>query len=90
MATPGKIHSTSSTSNTSEVRYEFKTKEGVYKNLKTHQYSKARGQPLMGRELSETRISVVSVKDMQGLSEWIVFNSGRELLCYSFGGTQEV
>ena len=74
----------------SELRSEFKTKDGVYKNLRMHQFSKPRGQPLLGKELSETRVSFVSVKDMQGLSEWIVFNSGRELLCYPFQGTQQV
>ena len=74
----------------SDIRLQFKTKEGVYNNLKSHRYSKPRGQPLLGRDLSNTHISVVSVKDMQGLSEWIIFNSGRELLCYPFGGIAEV
>ena len=85
-----KSHSGNQSSSSSDIRYEFKTKDGVYKNLTNHQFSKPRGQPLMGRELSETRVSVVSVKDMQGLFEWIVFNSGRELLCYPFEGAQQV
>lgn len=74
----------------SDIRSEFKTKDGVYKNIKANQFSKPRGHPLLGKELSETQISLVSVKDMQGLSEWVVFNSGRELFCYPFYGPNQV
>ena len=74
----------------SELRSDFKTKDGVYRNLKECQLSKPRGQPLLGKELSETRISLVELKDMQGISEWIVFNSGRELFCYPYHGVQVV
>lgn len=74
----------------SDLRIEFKTKEGIYKNLRDHRYSKPRGLPLLGKELSCSRITVVSVKDMQGLSEWLLFNSGRELYCYPFGATENV
>lgn len=73
-----------------EYRIEFKTKEGIYKSLKTHRYSKARGGPLLGKELSRTDVSVVSVKDMQGYSEWILFNAGREFFCYPFFATEKV
>lgn len=73
-----------------DIRVEFKTKEGYCKNLKSYRYSKSRGLPLLGKELSRTHISVVSVKDMQGYSEWILFNSGREFFCYPFSATEEV
>lgn len=74
----------------SEIRTEFKTKEGYYRNLRSHRYSKPRGLPLLGKELSQTRVSVVSVKDMQGLSEWVLFNSGKEFFCYPFSATEKV
>ncbi len=85
-----KSHSGNPSSHGPDIRYEFKTKDGIYKNLTSHQFCKPRGQPLLGRELSETRVSVVSVKDIQELYEWIVFNSGRELFCYPFQGTLQV
>ena len=73
-----------------DIRIEFKTKEGVYVNLKPYRYSKSRGLPLLGKELSQTKASIVSVKDMGGLSEWILFNSGREFYCYPFYATEKV
>ena len=72
------------------ARSEFKTKDGVYKKLQTHQYSKPKGFPLLGRDLSQTNVTLVTVKDMQGMSEWILFNSGREFYCYDFYGTEQV
>lgn len=74
----------------SDLRTEFKAKEGVYKNVKSLQYCRPKRQPLIGDDLSPTRISLVTTKDAQGHSDLIVFNSGRELYCYPFEGAVNV
>ena len=81
---------TKGTTSSSDIRNEFKTKDGVYRKLQTHQYSKPKAFPLLGRDLSQTNVTLVTVKDMQGMSEWIMFNSGREFYCYDFYGVEQV
>eukprot|EP00731_Ephydatia_muelleri_P027221 Em0019g94a len=72
---------------TIEVRSEFKTREGIYKNIRTSQYCRPSRQPLAGKELQPVRLSFVSCKDQGGrLQEWIVFNAGKELYVYRFEG----
>ena len=74
-----------------DIRTEFKTKEGIYKNLgRSYAYSKARKEALAGKELSPTKVTIVRTSDMQGQMEWIILNSGRELYCYRFYGTEQV
>lgn len=89
MATGGKALGSAS-STPSDLRTEFKTKEGLYKNVKPLQYCRPKKQPLVGEELSPTRISLVTAKDARGQKEWMVFNSGRELYCYPFEGVERV
>ena len=72
------------------LRTEFKTKEGTYKNVKCFQYCRPNGQPLLGKELSPVSVSIVSCKDEEGLNEWIVFNSAKELYFYPFYGVRKV
>lgn len=81
----------SSSGTPSDIRTEFKTKEGIYKNLGTSfSYSKTRKESLAGKDLSPTRVTVVRTNDMQGQMEWIILNSGRELYCYRFYGAEQV
>ena len=75
---------------TSEVRTEFSTKEGEYRNIKASEYSRPSRQPLFGKELSQVQLSFVSCKDKDGLCEWILFNSGKELYFYPFEGVGKV
>ena len=74
----------------SDLRTEFKTKEGIYKNVKSLQYCRPKRQPLIGEDLSPTRISLVTTQDAQGHTDLIVFNSGRELYCFPFEGAEIV
>ena len=81
--------STSSPPN--DIRTEFKTKEGIYKNLgRNYTYSKSRKETLAGKELSPTKVTIVRTSDMQGQREFIILNSGRELYCFRFYGTEQV
>lgn len=74
----------------SELRSEFSTKEGTYKNVKASEHCRPSRQPLFGKELSPVQVSTVSCKDRDGLCEWILFNSGKELYFYPFEGVGKV
>lgn len=74
----------------SELRTEFATKEGSYKNVKASEHCRPSRQPLFGKELSPVQVSIASCKDKDGLCEWIVFNSGKELYFYPFEGVGQV
>lgn len=80
----------SSTGVPSEIRGEFTTKEGTYRNVRASEHCRPSRQPLFGKDLSPVQVSVVSCKDKEGLSEWIVFNSGKELYFYTFDGVGKV
>ena len=73
-----------------EVRTEFSTKEGWYRNVKASEHCRPSKQPLFGKELSPVQVSFVSCKDKDGLLEWILFNSGKELYFYPFDGVGKV
>lgn len=73
-----------------ELRTEFSTKEGSYKNVKASQHSRPSRQPLFGKELSPVQVSIASCKDKDGVCEWILFNSGKELYFYPFEGVGKV
>lgn len=74
----------------SEVRTEFSTKEGSYKNIKASEFCRPSRQPLFGREVSQVQVSFVSCKDRDGLREWVLFNAGKELYFYPFEGVGKV
>ena len=74
----------------SELRTEFSTKEGTYKNVKASEHSRPSRQPLFGKELSPVQVSTVSCKDKEGVSEFLLFNSGKELYFYPFDGVGQV
>ena len=74
----------------SELRTEFSTKEGQYKNVKASEHSRPSRQPLFGKELSPVQVSTVSCKDKEGVSEFLLFNSGKELYFYPFDGVGQV
>lgn len=78
------------TASVSTPRTEFKTKEGVYRSIKTLEHCRPSRQPLLGKELSPVSVSFVSCKDKEGLSEWIAFNSAKELYFYPFYGVHKV
>lgn len=80
----------SSTGIHSDIRVEFTTKEGTYRNVKASEHCRPSKQPLFGKELSPVQVSVVSCKGKEGLYEWIVFNSGKELFFYRFEGVGKV
>ena len=74
----------------SELRTEFSTKEGSYKNVKASEHCRPSRVPLFGKELSPVQVSTVSCKDKDGVCEWILFNSGKELYFYPFEGVGKV
>ena len=74
----------------SDVRREFKTKEGVYKFIKASEHCRPSKQPLFGKELTQVQVSFVSCKDKDGFHEWVLFNSGKELYFYPFQGVGKV
>lgn len=74
----------------SEVRDDFSTKEGSYRNVKASLHCRPNRQPLFGKELSPVQVSMVSCKGKDGVCEWIVFNSGKELYFYRFEGVGKV
>lgn len=80
----------SSTGLHSDVRSEFSTKEGTYRNVKASEHCRPSRQALFGKELSPVQVSCVSCKGKGGLFEWIVFNSGKELYFYTFQGVGKV
>lgn len=73
-----------------DVRSDFSTKEGTYRNVKASVHCRPSRQPLFGKELSPVQVSCVSCKGKDGLCEWIVFNSGKELYFYPFQGVGKV
>ena len=80
----------SSTGVHSDVRSDFSTKEGAYRNVKASEHCRPSRQPLFGKELSPVQVSCVSCKGKDELCEWIVFNSGKELYFYPFQGVGKV
>jgi hypothetical protein len=86
--------------NTLDVKQHFVTREGYYKCLPAHEYSR----PNRTNNLSATPqnnsqqanvpvlISMVQVPDEEtgGFSDRILFNVGKELLFYAFKGVWEV
>ena len=78
------------TTSQSDIRTEFTTIEGVYKNIKTSEHCRPNRQPLYGKELSSVKVSFVSCKDKEGPYEWVLFNSGKELYFYPFEGVGKV
>ena len=74
----------------SDIRSEFSTKEGCYRNVKASEHCRPSRLPLFGKELSPVQVSCVSCKGKEGLCEWIAFNSGKELYFYSFQGVGQV
>lgn len=84
------LHSNSATALRTDVRSDFSTKEGTYRNVKASEHCRPSRQPLFGKELSPVQVSCVSCKGKEGLCDWIVFNSGRELYFYSFQGVGKV
>lgn len=74
----------------SDVRGDFSTKEGTYRNVKASEHCRPSRQPLFGKELSPVQVSCVSCKGKEGLCEWIAFNSGKELYFYRFLGVGKV
>ncbi len=74
----------------SEVRDDFTTKEGAYRNVKASQHCRPSRQALFGKELSPVQVSMVSCKGKDGVCEWIAFNSGKELYFYPFDGVGKV
>lgn len=73
-----------------DYRTEFSTREGVYRNIHISEHCRPSRQPLFGKELSPVKVSFVTCKDKNGVSEWIVFNAGKELYVYPFGGVGKV
>ena len=73
-----------------EVRTEFSTKEGIYKNIKALEYCRPNKQALFGKELQPVQVSIASCKDKSRVLEWILFNAGREIYLYNFTGLGEV
>ena len=74
----------------SELRTEFSTKEGSYKNVKASEHCRPSRQPLFGKELSPVQVSTVACKDKDGVCEFLLFNSGKELYFYPFDGVGQV
>ena len=74
----------------SDIRTEFTTKEGVYRNIKASEHCRPNRQPLYGKELSSVKVSFASCKDKEGPYEWVLFNSGKELYFYPFDGVGKV
>lgn len=74
----------------SEIKTDFHTKEGSYRRVNASEYCRPSRQPLFGKELSPVQISLVSCKCKDGLQEWIVFNSSKELYFYPFEGVGKV
>ena len=74
----------------SDIRSEFSTKEGVYRNIKASEHCRPSRQALLSKELSPVRVSLVGCKDSDGHHEWILFNSGKELYFYRFEGVGKV
>ena len=80
----------SSSTSATEIRSDFSTKEGTYRNVKASEHCRPSRQPLFGKELSPVEVSCVSCKDKDGVYEWIAFNSGKELYFYRFEGVGKV
>ena len=76
----------------SELHTEFTTKEGTYRNIKSSEHSRPSRQALYGKELFPVQVSFVSCKERgkDGVCEWILFNSGKELYFYPFDGVGKV
>ena len=62
----------------------------MYKSIRASEHCRPSRQPLFGKELSTVRVSFVSCKDKEGVREWVVFNSGKELYFYPFDGVGKV
>ncbi len=72
------------------LRREFTAKEGTYRNVKASEHCRPSRQALFGKDLSPVQVSCVSCKGKDGLLEWMVFNSGKELYFYRFHGVGKV
>ena len=89
-STSSKMATSTNPRHSTEIRTQFSTKEGVYRNAKASEHCRPSRQPLFGKELSPVQISLVSCKAQDGVYEWIAFNSGKELYFYRFDGVGKV
>ncbi len=58
--------------------------------MKASEYSRPTRQALYGKELGSVQVSLVTCRGNDGVQEWIVFNSSKELYFYSFEGVGKV
>jgi len=72
-----------------EYRESFKTKEGVYHNLKMSTYSKPTKAPYFSKHSVPVHLSLVHTRGPNAKG-WIAFNVGKELYCYEQCKTGEV
>ncbi|XP_055331749.1 WD repeat-containing protein 20-like [Paramacrobiotus metropolitanus] len=79
-----------------DIKQHFVTREGAYRNLVTHEYSRPRLQnsALSGAQQANVpvRMSLVQVADDQetGYPDRLLFNIGREIFLYAFKSIWEV
>ena len=64
-----------------EYRESFKTKEGVYHNLKSSTFSRPTKAPYFSKHSIPVSLSLVYTRGPNAKG-WIAFNVGKELYCY--------
>ena len=72
-----------------EYRETFKTKEGVYQNLKLSTYSRPTKAPYYSKFSVPVNLSLVHTRGPSAKG-WVVFNVGKELYCYEQCKTGQV
>ncbi len=82
--------SSGSVNSVPETKTNFSTQEGFYRRVKASEYSRPTRQALYGKELGSVQVSLVTCRGNDGVQEWIVFNSSKELYFYSFEGVGKV
>ncbi|CAG0884371.1 unnamed protein product [Darwinula stevensoni] len=79
-----------------EIKSQFTTREGAYKNLTLSEYSRPNRVTYSAQPSTPVRVSFVTVpsassndRDREGSDEKICFNAGRELFVYPYKGIRK-
>ncbi|KAM6143522.1 WD repeat-containing protein 20-like isoform 2-T2 [Erethizon dorsatum] len=72
-----------------EIKTQFTTPEGLYKQLQHSEYSRPNRVPFNSQRSKPVRVSFVNLNDQSGNGDRLCFNVGRELYFYIYNGVRK-
>ncbi|XP_004636390.1 WD repeat-containing protein 20-like [Octodon degus] len=72
-----------------EIKTQFTTREGLYKQLQHSEYSRPNRVPFNSQGSNPVRVSFINLNDQSGNGDRLCFNVGRELYFYIYKGVRK-